>query len=137
MQAFQRSVSCVFAQETVQGTVQLLCGQQPIVYDAILIQAEGTISVQASVKSSGLFESFYSSSKPIVLLSWDKELAGPGQQHALHLAFPVQRAFLLHRQFYAVCVLPADTAVCRLFSYRKIEQQLFGAALRFCCDAAR
>jgi hypothetical protein len=45
----------------------------------ISLDVEGTFSLQLSAKSTGLFESFYSQLKPIVLIKEQKVIAGEGR----------------------------------------------------------
>lgn len=65
--------------EIVRGTVLLNGRGQPLVFESINLQAEGTVSLQLSAKSVGLFEAFYSSIKPVELLSHQEVLKPAGK----------------------------------------------------------
>lgn len=40
---------------------------------------EGSVNLHLSAKSVGMFEAFYNSVKPIQLINYSMELAGPGK----------------------------------------------------------
>lgn len=48
-------------------------------HNGITLIIEGTVNMQLSAKSVGLFEAFYNSVKPITLLSSSLEVAKPGK----------------------------------------------------------
>lgn len=45
----------------------------------ISLDVEGMFQLQLSAKSTGLFESFYSSLKPIIMIKEQKDIAGEGR----------------------------------------------------------
>lgn len=50
-----------------------------MVHNGISLVVDGTINMQLSAKSVGLFEAFYNSVKPMSLLSSTIEIAKPGK----------------------------------------------------------
>jgi len=65
--------------EPVKGHVVLHSRGQLITHDGVHLHSDGLVTLQQSSKSVGLFEAFYSASKPLVLFNHDKELAPPGK----------------------------------------------------------
>jgi hypothetical protein len=49
------------------------------VVQGISLDVEGMFQLQLSAKSTGLFESFYSSLKPIIMIKEQKDIAGEGR----------------------------------------------------------
>jgi len=64
--------------ESVKGVV-LLSGGRGVVHEGVQLLAEGNVTLQLSSKSVGLFEAFYSSTKPISLFNHASELVPPGK----------------------------------------------------------
>mmetsp|Transcript_39359 Transcript_39359/g.92057 ORF Transcript_39359/g.92057 Transcript_39359/m.92057 type:complete len:306 (-) Transcript_39359:783-1700(-) len=66
--------------DKVRGTVIIHApSAQALVHDGVSVRADGMVNMQLSSKAVGLFEAFYSGAKPIVLLSWQQELAAAGK----------------------------------------------------------
>lgn len=59
-------------------------------HNGISIAASGLIKLQLSARSVGLFEAFYSSIKPLELLSHEAELVGPGRLSPGENRFPFE-----------------------------------------------
>lgn len=59
-------------------------------HNGINITASGLIKLQLSARSVGLFEAFYSSIKPLELLSHEALLVGPGKLTAGENHFPFE-----------------------------------------------
>lgn len=64
--------------EKISGTI-VVDGRGEVVHNGITLIIEGTVNMQLSAKSVGLFEAFYNSVKPITLLSSSLEVAKPGK----------------------------------------------------------
>ena len=54
-------------------------GRGEVVHNGIALVIDGTVNMQLSAKSVGLFEAFYNSVKPISLISSTVEVAKPGK----------------------------------------------------------
>jgi hypothetical protein len=65
--------------ERVGGVVQVHGRGAPLAHEGISLVAEGAASLQLSAKSVGLFEAFYSTIKPVQLLSYTRELQPAGR----------------------------------------------------------
>jgi hypothetical protein len=64
--------------EMVSGTVVVHCkGEQN--HSGMTLSVDGSVNLQLSTKSVGMFEAFYNSLKPLQLLSYSVELAKPGR----------------------------------------------------------
>lgn len=64
--------------ELVTGTVVVHCkGEQS--HSGMSLSVDGSVNLQLSSKSVGMFEAFYNSLKPLQLLSYSVELAKPGK----------------------------------------------------------
>ena len=78
-----RGVRGGFDHKVIVLLVVLLCclpSCAPIfVEQGISLDVEGTFMLQLSAKSTGLFESFYSQLKPVVMLREHKEITGEGR----------------------------------------------------------
>eukprot|EP00048_Salpingoeca_helianthica_P015189 m.225540 g.225540 ORF g.225540 m.225540 type:complete len:301 (-) comp16721_c0_seq1:25-927(-) len=64
--------------EVVAGTL-IVNSKEAISHQGILLTMEGSVSLQLSAKSVGLFEAFYNSLKPIQLVNVTVELRKPGK----------------------------------------------------------
>jgi hypothetical protein len=66
------------AQEKVTGVV-VVSSKGKLQHQGVKLILEGTVQLQLSAKSVGLFEAFYQSVKPIQLLSYSVDLTKPGK----------------------------------------------------------
>merc|ERR1711907_380488 len=64
--------------DTIKGFV-LLKSNTPFSHNGVTIDLEGTIGLQLSAKSVGLFEAFYSSMKPVPIINRHENLSGPAK----------------------------------------------------------
>lgn len=64
--------------EKIVGCI-VVDGRGEVAHNGISLVIEGTVNMQLSAKSVGLFEAFYNSVKPISLLSSTVEVAKPGK----------------------------------------------------------
>eukprot|EP00111_Clytia_hemisphaerica_P016855 TCONS_00049976-protein len=64
--------------EKIAGTV-IVIGRGEVVHSGISLSLEGTVNMQLSAKSVGMFEAFYNSVKPITVLNTILELVKPGK----------------------------------------------------------
>jgi len=64
--------------EKISGTV-IVIGRGEVVHSGISLSLEGTVNMQLSAKSVGMFEAFYNSVKPITVLNTILELVKPGK----------------------------------------------------------
>ena len=62
----------------------------PFSHGGITLQAEGTIALQLSARSVGLFEAFYSSLKPVQLLQYNMEITPSGKLPQGTTEFPFE-----------------------------------------------
>ena len=65
--------------EKIVGTV-VVDGRGEVVHNGISLFIDGTVNMQLSAKSVGLFEAFYNSVKPISLIGATVEVAKPGKE---------------------------------------------------------
>lgn len=56
-----------------------MIGRGEVVHSGITLQTEGTVNMQLSAKSVGMFEAFYNSVKPITVMNNSLELVKPGK----------------------------------------------------------
>jgi hypothetical protein len=77
--------------EKLQGAV-VITSKTEISHSGIQLAVEGSVNLQLSAKSVGLFEAFYNSLKPVQLLSHILEVVPPGKLPAgtTELAFELQ-----------------------------------------------
>ena len=64
--------------ETVKGSVAVVT-KDPLSHSGLFLAMEGTVNLQLSAKSVGMFEAFYKSLKPIQLVNYSLELCKPGK----------------------------------------------------------
>merc|ERR1711990_1226401 len=64
--------------DTVSGHV-VLSSPTPFSHNGVTLDMEGTIGLQLSAKSVGLFEAFYSSMKPVPIITKNVTVAGSGK----------------------------------------------------------
>ena len=64
--------------EKVRGVV-VISRSGSMSHSGITMKVEGVIKLQLSARSVGLFEAFYSSIKPMVLLDYEIDVASPGR----------------------------------------------------------
>ncbi|XP_065678263.1 vacuolar protein sorting-associated protein 26C isoform X1 [Hydra vulgaris] len=90
-----------FEKEKLIGTV-VVDSRNEVVHSGITLTLEGTVSMQLSAKSVGLFEAFYNSIKPVSLLRNVIEVAKPGKLPSGHneIPFEVVLAPLKNRTLY-------------------------------------
>ena len=65
-------------QDHIVGLV-VIQGKGDVVHNGITLFIEGSVNMQLSAKSVGLFEAFYNSVKPITLINGNFEIAKPGK----------------------------------------------------------
>jgi hypothetical protein len=86
----------------------------------ISLDVEGTFSLQLSAKSTGLFESFYSQLKPIVLIKEQKVIAGEGRITEKELNEKSEKKFpfsFLLKVTQRACYWPTGTRPALQFCY--------------------
>jgi hypothetical protein len=78
--------------QTVAGVVKVHGRGSSLAHEGMTLVAEGAVSLQLSAKSVGLFEAFYSSIKPVQLLSYSRELqpAGKVPESGMEFEFEVE-----------------------------------------------
>ena len=54
-------------------------GRGEVIHSGITLSLEGTVNMQLSAKSVGMFEAFYNSVKPITLVNNSLEIRKPGK----------------------------------------------------------
>ena len=64
--------------ETVKGSVAVVT-KDPLSHSGLFLAMEGSVNLQLSAKSVGMFEAFYKSLKPIQLVNYSLELCKPGR----------------------------------------------------------
>lgn len=64
--------------ETVKGSVAVVT-RDALSHSGLSLTMEGTVNLQLSAKSVGMFEAFYNSLKPIQLVNYSVELCKPGK----------------------------------------------------------
>lgn len=64
--------------EKIQGAV-VVTSKTDLAHSGISLVMEGSVTLQLSAKSVGLFEAFYNSLKPVQLLNYTLEIAPPGK----------------------------------------------------------
>ena len=64
--------------ETVKGSVAVVT-KDPLSHSGLFLAMEGTVNLQLSAKSVGMFEAFYKSLKPVQLVNYSLELCKPGK----------------------------------------------------------
>jgi len=64
--------------EVVKGTV-VVNSKGELSHNGVTLTMEGTVTLQLSAKSVGVFEAFYNSLKPIQLVSYTIDIAKPGK----------------------------------------------------------
>eukprot|EP00112_Aurelia_sp_Birch-Aquarium-sp1_P023442 Seg699.4 transcript_id=Seg699.4/GoldUCD/mRNA.D3Y31 product="Down syndrome critical region protein 3-like" protein_id=Seg699.4/GoldUCD/D3Y31 len=65
-------------QEHIAGLV-VIQSKSDVVHTGITLFIDGSVNMQLSAKSVGLFEAFYNSVKPINLINGNFEIAKPGK----------------------------------------------------------
>lgn len=87
--------------EKILGTIAVH-GRGEVVHNGISLTIEGTVNMQLSAKSVGLFEAFYNSVKPIVLLTSTIEIAKPGKLPSgnTEIPFEINLKNLKHKKLY-------------------------------------
>ncbi|XP_077980303.1 vacuolar protein sorting-associated protein 26C-like [Glandiceps talaboti] len=75
--------------ELVQGVI-LLHSRSDFQHQGITLTMEGSVNLQLSAKSVGLFEAFYNSIKPIQLLHYSVEVSKPGRLPAGKTEMPFE-----------------------------------------------
>ena len=76
--------------DKVTGVVVITCAKT-VSFDSIRMDVKGEIRLQLSARSVGLFEAFYSSIKPMVLLDYELDISqGAGKVQAGETEFPFE-----------------------------------------------
>ncbi|XP_061184649.1 vacuolar protein sorting-associated protein 26C-like [Saccostrea echinata] len=65
--------------ELVKGAICIDAGKSEVAHQGITLMMEGSVNLQLSAKSVGLFEAFYSSLKPMQLINYSLDIAKPGK----------------------------------------------------------
>uniref|UniRef100_H3AT27 Vacuolar protein sorting-associated protein 26C n=1 Tax=Latimeria chalumnae TaxID=7897 RepID=H3AT27_LATCH len=76
-----RSVGCIqtnYFNEVLSGVV-VITSKDPTQHQGISLTMEGTVNLQLSAKSVGVFEAFYNSVKPIQIINSNIEVLKPGK----------------------------------------------------------
>ena len=68
--------------DLVRGAVLVNGRGSTLAHEGLSVGAEGTASLQLSAKSVGLLEAFYTSIKPVEMLTWTKDLKPAGKARA-------------------------------------------------------
>lgn len=95
--------------ETVSGCV-VVQSSGSMKHSGIKIQVEGTVSLQLSARSIGLFEAFYSSLKPIQLIQYEIEVSPGGKCPSGATEYPFEFSLtpladqLIHETYHGVYV---------------------------------
>nr|KAF6476856.1 VPS26 endosomal protein sorting factor C [Rousettus aegyptiacus] len=89
----KRANKVYHAGEMLSGVV-VICGKDPVQHQGVSLTAEGTVNLQLSAKSVGVFEAFYNSVKPIQIISSTMEMVKPGKfpsgKTEIPFEFPLQ-----------------------------------------------
>lgn len=79
--------------DSVAGVV-VVTTKGPLSHNGVTLVLDGSVNLQLSAKSVGLFEAFYNSLKPVQLISYNVDLAPPGKfpdgTTELPFEFPLQ-----------------------------------------------
>ncbi|XP_070548662.1 vacuolar protein sorting-associated protein 26C-like isoform X2 [Ptychodera flava] len=75
--------------ELVQGVLLINC-KSDFQHQGITLTMEGSVNLQLSAKSVGLFEAFYNSIKPIQILHYSVEVSKPGRLPAGRTEMPFE-----------------------------------------------
>ncbi|XP_059542429.1 vacuolar protein sorting-associated protein 26C isoform X1 [Myotis daubentonii] len=67
-----------FLKEMLSGVV-VISGKDPVQHQGLSLTVEGTVNLQLSAKSVGVFEAFYNSVKPIQIINSTIEMVKPGK----------------------------------------------------------
>lgn len=59
-------------------------------HEGLLLNLEGSVTMQLSAKNVGIFEAFYSSVKPVQLINYSVEIAKPGKLPAGRTELPFE-----------------------------------------------
>jgi hypothetical protein len=84
-----RSDRCYAPGEVVSGAV-VVTSQGSMKHSGIKLLVEGSVSLQLSARSIGLFEAFYSSLKPVQLLTYDIEVSPGGKCNDGNTEYPFE-----------------------------------------------
>ena len=95
--------------DVVRGTAIINGRGHSLTHEGVVLQVEGSVSLQLSAKSVGLFEAFYSSIKPVAVFALTQELQKGGKLpdgvHELPFEFPLeQQAEKLFETYHGVFV---------------------------------
>ncbi|XP_066115486.1 vacuolar protein sorting-associated protein 26C isoform X5 [Saccopteryx bilineata] len=74
----KRANKVYHAGEMLSGVV-VICGKDSVQHQGISLTVEGTVNLQLSAKSVGVFEAFYNSVKPIQIINSTIEMVKPGR----------------------------------------------------------
>merc|ERR1711907_669715 len=103
--------------DTIKGFV-LLKSNTPFSHNGVTIDLEGTIGLQLSAKSVGLFEAFYSSMKPVPIINKHETLAGAGKcdgkQSKFEFSIDLDTDSKLHETYHGVFINIQYTVVANL-----------------------
>ncbi|XP_014697067.1 vacuolar protein sorting-associated protein 26C isoform X1 [Equus asinus] len=74
----KRANKVYHAGEMLSGVV-VVSGKDPVQHQGLFLTVEGTVNLQLSAKSVGVFEAFYNSVKPIQIINSTIEMVKPGK----------------------------------------------------------
>ncbi|KAM5334247.1 vacuolar protein sorting-associated protein 26C isoform 2-T2 [Glossophaga mutica] len=74
----KRANKVYHAGEMLSGVV-VICGKDSVQHQGVSLTVEGTVNLQLSAKSVGVFEAFYNSVKPIQIINSTIEMVKPGK----------------------------------------------------------
>lgn len=93
--------------DVVSGYVALT-SPTPFNHNGVTLDMEGTIGLQLSAKSVGLFEAFYSSMKPVPIITKNENLAAPGKcangQTRLEFSLDLETEGKLNETYHGVFI---------------------------------
>jgi len=95
--------------EAVEGVVEIVVNG-PSSHSGIKLVVDGTVNLQLSPRSAGVFEAFYSSIKPEQLLGYEFEVAKPGKLRSGKTEYPFKfklkpkKGSRLHETYHGVYI---------------------------------
>ncbi|XP_014789907.1 vacuolar protein sorting-associated protein 26C [Octopus bimaculoides] len=97
-----KRASKVYREGDVLSGVVIIQSKSEVHHQGIVLSIDGTVNLQLSPKSVGLFEAFYNSVKPICLLQYLIDVAKPGKipPGKTKLPFEVPLKPKMHRTLY-------------------------------------
>lgn len=81
-------LSNLILQDIVKGVIAVQ-SKGELAHNGVTLVMEGSVSLQLSAKSVGMFEAFYNSLKPIPLVNYSLEIAKPGKLYHSYIVLYV------------------------------------------------